>query len=409
MAGLFVTDPQSMSHRQIAAAYADPNGSGRVGCLRLVQVDGNLGVTLGAAVTTTAVNEELFWLAAGAFQGGRSSTDPERLRLTGRRRTRIVRHIRRQAGRHNERGSHMAKVLVIGGSGFVSGTVARAAVAAGHQTWVVTRGQREVPAGVTALVADRKDRPAFAETIASAGTDWDVVYDCIGYFADDARQDVELFRDRTPHLGFISTDFVYDPPHRKVPQPEDTEYYLTDDSYGANKRRCELELINGDTGDMKWTIIRPCHIYGPGSELGCLPKHGRDPQLLRRIREGEPLELVGAGYFLQQPIFVRDLAAFFLSIMGNANSYGQIYNMYGPDIIQSRDYYEMVAEVLGTRAKIAELPVDRYREEHPEHVSFLCHRVATLDKMRAHGLAVPSTPFAEGIVEHTKDRIAAGR
>jgi len=303
----------------------------------------------------------------------------------------------------------MAKVLVIGGSGFVSGTVARAAVAAGHKTWVVTRGQKELPAGVTALVADRKDQPAFAAAIDSAGTDWDVVYDCIGYFAPDARQDVEVFRNRTPQLGFISTDFVYDPPFRRVPQPVETEHFLTDDSYGANKRRCELELINGDTGDMKWTVIRPCHIYGPGSELGCLPKHGRDKELLNRIRAGEPLELVGAGYFLQQPIFVRDLAAFFLSIIGNRNAHGQIYNMYGPDIIQSRDYYDIIADVLGTKAKYIELPVDQYREEHPEHVSFLCHRVSTLDKMREHGLAVPATPLVDGLIEHTKSLLAQGR
>ena len=31
---------------------------------------------------------------------------------------------------------------------------------------------------------------------------------------------------------------------------------------------------------MQWTILRPCHIYGPGSQLGCLPLHGRDPKLI---------------------------------------------------------------------------------------------------------------------------------
>lgn len=302
-----------------------------------------------------------------------------------------------------------AKVLVIGGSGFVSGAVARASVAAGNRTWVVTRGQRDLPEGVTPIIVDRKDRAAFAQAIADAKTEWDMAYDCIGYFADDARQDVETLRERTPHLGFISTDFVYDPSQRQVPQPTDTPYYLTDNSYGANKRRCELEFINGDTGDMKWTIIRPCHIYGPGSELGCLPKHGRDVELLRRIRDGEPLELVGAGYFLQQPIFVRDLANFFMSIMGNEKSYGQFYNMYGPDIIQSRDYYDIIADELGTKCNYVELPVDQYRIDHPEHVSFLCHRVSTLDKMREHGLTVPSTPIVDGLIEQTRERIAAGR
>ena len=34
------------------------------------------------------------------------------------------------------------KVLVIGGSGFLSGTLARTALSQGHQVWTITRGQR---------------------------------------------------------------------------------------------------------------------------------------------------------------------------------------------------------------------------------------------------------------------------
>ncbi|MGQ9554307.1 MAG: NAD-dependent epimerase/dehydratase family protein [Anaerolineae bacterium] len=298
-------------------------------------------------------------------------------------------------------------VLVIGGSGFVSGTVARTAVAQGNKVWAVTRGQRELPQGVTGLVADRKDGEAFRRAIIGADVKWDLVLDCIGFEAADARQDVELFRGSVPQLVFISTDFVYDPPYRRFPQPEETEHYLSDNSYGANKRRCELEFINGDTGDMQWTIVRPCHIYGPGSQLGCLPKHSRDPQLLARMRAGETLELVGGGYFLQQPIFVRDLSALMLSAWGNERAYGQFYNAYGPDIIESRYYYKIIADAIGAELKVKELPVDQYRAEHPEHVSFLCHRIASLDKMRAHGLAVPATSIEVGLREHVQSLIAS--
>lgn len=300
-----------------------------------------------------------------------------------------------------------ARILVIGGSGFVSGTVARTALEQGHRVTVVTRGQRPLPEGVSAIVADRQDRQTFAEAIAGAGGTWDYVLDCIAYKADDARQDVEVFRGRTPHLFFISTDFVYDPAYRRFPQPEEENHFLTDDSYGANKRRCEEVLLGSDLGDMHYTIVRPCHIYGPGSELGCLPKHSRDPQLIERLRAGETLELVGGGYFLQQPVFVRDLAEFALSARTNSNSYDQIYNMYGPDIIESRYYYRVIAEYLGVPCRIAEVPVDRYRDEHPEHLSFLTHRIASLDKMRAHGLKVPATPIEQGLHEQTEALLRA--
>jgi nucleoside-diphosphate-sugar epimerase len=53
-------------------------------------------------------------------------------------------------------------LLIIGGSGFVSGTLARIALEHGHSVSTVTRGQREIPEGAQSIVVDRKDREAFA-------------------------------------------------------------------------------------------------------------------------------------------------------------------------------------------------------------------------------------------------------
>ena len=49
-------------------------------------------------------------------------------------------------------------LLIVGGSGFVSGTVARRAVASGWRVWAVTRGRLPMPDGVIAIVADREVR-----------------------------------------------------------------------------------------------------------------------------------------------------------------------------------------------------------------------------------------------------------
>ncbi len=298
------------------------------------------------------------------------------------------------------------RILLLGGSGFVSGTLAHTALAAGHQVWAVTRGQRAIVSGVTPIIADRRDDNALRSALAQVDCQWDLVVDCIGYEVSDAQQDIALFRERAGHLVFISTDFVYDPACRHFPQSEETDHYLAD-GYGGKKRQCELVFQEGDTGNMRWTILRPCHIYGPGSLLGCLPNHGRDPDLIAKLRRGEPLQLIGGGHFLQQPIFAADLAQTILSCAGNSLCHQQIYLTAGPDIIESRRYYEIIAEVLGVKAQIEEVSVSAFLAAHPDRYSFACHRIYDLSKLRNHGLYVPATPIMDGLRQHVESLLHA--
>lgn len=296
------------------------------------------------------------------------------------------------------------KILVIGGSGFMSGTLAQVAVEQGHQVWTLTRGQRPVPPDVVSLVADRHNSQAFVDAINLAGTNWDLVVDCIAYHPDDIRQDLAVLSARTHHLVMISTDFVYDPVHRQFPQPEVTDYYLKE-GYGGLKRQSEKVLLDAPAGDLNWTILRPGHIYGPGSELGCLPAHGRDPQLIDRLKNGESLQLVGGGYFLQQPVLARDLANTALSLFHNPTVFSQIFNVAGPDVVESREYYQIIAEYLGVSLRVEELPVEKYRLEHPDAASFLCHRFYDLQKLRESGASVPATPLKAGLRAHIEQKM----
>lgn len=296
--------------------------------------------------------------------------------------------------------------LIIGGSGHVSGAVAQRALAAGHAVWAVTRGQRPLPDGVTPLTVDRHDSDAMEAAVAGQQMVWDLVVDCICYDLPDIRQDVQFFRDRAVQFVLVSTDFVYDPLHRAFPQPEETDHLVTPEdgfpAYGTKKRLCELELIEGDTGGLSWTIVRPCHIYGPTSELGCLPLHGRDPELIDKLRDGAPIQLVGAGRFLQQPILATDLADTVLSIAGNDNAGHRAFNTAGPDVIESWQYYQIIADVLGVDLSVAEVPVQSYLAEHPEHASFICHRIYDISPLRRAGLSVPSTPIQDGLRMHVE-------
>ncbi len=293
-------------------------------------------------------------------------------------------------------------ILLIGGSGFVSGTVARAAVQAGHNVWAVTRGQRPLPEGVTGIAVDRHDRDAFQRLVGAVDVRWDLVVDVVGFHVEDAQQDIEVFSQRAKHLVFISTDFVYEPSQRRFPQSEEPAVYNTDD-YGGRKRACEQEFLSRNTGDMTWTVLRPPHIYGPGSLLGCLPMHGRDPELIQKLRAGETLQLVGGGHFLQQPVFAADLAGTILSCAKTPDACNQIFNVAGPDVVESRRFYQIMADILDVELRIEEIPVSDYRREHPERNNFLCHRFYNLQKLRDHNLNVPQTSLADGLKQHVAD------
>ncbi|MCP4644817.1 MAG: NAD-dependent epimerase/dehydratase family protein [bacterium] len=293
-------------------------------------------------------------------------------------------------------------ILLIGASGFVSGTLARLAVGQGHRVWGITRGERELPEGVTGLRADRHDSAALERALTEAGVDtWDMVVDSIGYDPEDARQDVILFCERAKHFVFISTDFVFEPSKRTFPQSVDNPHFLGE-LYGGKKRLCELEFINGDTGAMAWTILRPCHIYGPGSLLGCLPEHGRDASLIETLRAGTPLRLVGGGHFLQQPIYAGDLARIALGCAGNPKASDEIFMTAGPDIVESRHFYQIIADILEVDLQVEEVPVSAYLAENPDKRSFLCHRTYSLDKLRDCGLPVPATRLEDGLRTHVQ-------
>ncbi len=289
------------------------------------------------------------------------------------------------------------KILVIGGSGFLSGTVVREALAAGHDTWALSRGNKPIPNGAHPLVADRQDHAAFSRAV--EGHEWDLIIDCIGFKKEDAEQDIAAFGGRARRLVFISTDCVLsgiDRPWRV----DETYARHTPAPYGSGKRAAEETLLACDPERLAITILRPGHILGPGSQLGCLPHHGREPRLLDRLRAGETLRLIGGGYFLQQPVFAPDLAAMILSCAGNAASIGQVYFAPGPEVVASVVYYRIIAEILGVPLRVEETSITDFLAANPTMDSFCCHRAYSSEKARAHGLAVPATPLAEALRRH---------
>ena len=296
------------------------------------------------------------------------------------------------------------KALIIGGSGGLSGELAGQLTASGHEVWALTRGRRPLPSGVRSIVADREDWEAVASKLANERMTWDVVFDCICMNEIHARQDLEIVSRYTSRFIVVSTDSVYDPLHKKIPQTEEGVFLeetgsVREISYGANKRRMEKvfeSAMNAGNG-LKITLFRPGHIFGPGFQFGCFPEHSRQDDLLNRIVSGETLKLVGMGTYIIQPIFVGDLARVMIECVDNVRTFHEIFCIGGPQCIENRTYYEILADLLGCRVKIEEIPLEGYLEAHPEYSGHLCHRIYDLSKLKATGIGMPATSLSEGL------------
>ena len=286
------------------------------------------------------------------------------------------------------------KLLIMGGSGALSRRVAELALAAGHQVWTMTRGVHPLPEGVHALLADREDNDSVRAALASAQTCWDACIDCTGRTPHTARQDAEIVSRHTGRFVVVSTDSVYDPFHKDVPQDESNEHYLTDGGYGATKRLMEEAFI---ASGVNYTIFRPGHIFGPGFQLGCYPEHTRQPELLDHIRAGKPMRLVGGGEFLIHPIYVDDLALALLDCIGNPAACRQIFCIGGVDVVTNADYYRLLGRIIGCDVTVEEIPLEGYLEAHPHYSGHLCHRSYDLSKLRAAGIRMPDMSLEEGL------------
>lgn len=291
------------------------------------------------------------------------------------------------------------RILIVGGSGFLGSALAGVLLTENHEVWTLSRGRMVPPEGTVSLLADRGQRELFERTVRHADTYWDFVFDCAGYTPEQVHATLLLLPDLAEHYIFISSDLVYDPNKRRLPESEDTIHYAKA-GYGFSKRQCELRVMDPSYKIARRTIFRPCHIYGPGSQLGCFPLHLRDPLLISNLRKGLPLRLVEAGYFLQHPVFIDDLARTLAGVIGNPNTYNELFCVAGPEVLRSVDYYVLIAEILGYSLRIEAVPPAEYVEDNLDGPGYLCHRVYELTKLHMSGLPIPNTTMLGGLKQH---------
>lgn len=222
------------------------------------------------------------------------------------------------------------RILVLGGTAWLGYTVAKTALASGHEVTCLARGE-EVPAGVTLVRADRDDDTALA---AVAEGQWDAAVD-IARQPLHVRRAVRDLHDVAERYIFVSTGNVYasqegvgtDEDAERLP-PLEADRISTPDDYGPAKVACEDAVLEA-FGPHRSVVARVGLIGGPGDPSG------RTTYWVRRF--AHPSNEAGEVLVQDSPelptalIDVRDLATWLIHLAEQKSS--GIFNAVGNTVM----------------------------------------------------------------------------
>jgi nucleoside-diphosphate-sugar epimerase len=116
----------------------------------------------------------------------------------------------------------------------------------------------------------------------------------------------------------------------------------------SKKVRIAAETVI-ETSGLKYTILRPTMIYGS-------PRDRNMYRLVRWMRYLPFVPVFGDGNYLQQPIFVGDVAQAILSCLCNDQTFGNSYNIAGKYPLTFNQVIDTIAQHLNKRVWKIHIP-----------------------------------------------------
>lgn len=270
------------------------------------------------------------------------------------------------------------RILVTGGTVFVSLNTAAYFAGRGHQVTVLNRGSRPQMEGVEHICQDRLDEgltlPAF-----------DAILDVTPYTQEDIDALLNALPD-APCYIMVSSSAVY--PETNVQpfheaQPVGPNAYWG--AYGTNKiaaEQCLLERVPHAY------IVRPPYLYGPWNVLH------REAFAFECAEKDRPFYLPGDGSMPLQFFHVRDLCRLMERILLEQPEQ-HIFNTGNPESVTIREWVTLCYAAAGKEPRFVEVD-----PSVPQRSYFPFHAYAyQLDVTRQQALLPELTPLAEGLGE----------
>ena len=273
----------------------------------------------------------------------------------------------------------MRKLLVTGGTVFVSRFVAAYFVRKGDEVYVLNRNTRPQVPGVTLIEGDRNDLGDKLK-----GIHFDAVLDITSYTRADAENLVSALGSFEDYV-FISSSAVYP---ETLPQPFREEQPCGPNSiwgvYGTNKlaaeeylRRCVPQAY----------ILRPPYLYGPMQNVY------REPFVFECAEAGWPFYIPGDGGMKLQFFHVEDLCRF-IEILLEKKPEHKIFNVGNPQSVTIAQWVELCYGAVGKPVRTVSV------QGHPQRSYFCFHDYDyALDVAKQTALMRDTKPLAEGLAE----------
>lgn len=272
----------------------------------------------------------------------------------------------------------MKRILITGGTVFVSRSLAEYFVAKGEEVFVLNRNNHPQPTGVTLIEADRYH---LGEVLKSQT--FDVVIDVNTYTGEE----MTLLLDGLPEIKeyvFISTSAVYPEtlaqPFKETQKIGANKYWTT---YGSNKIAAE-EILQARVPQAY--ILRPAYIYGPYNNAY------REAFVFDCAKNQRPFYLPSNGEMKLQFILMADVCRLIDEIL-QRKPLEKIYNVGNEQTVSIKDWVKACYEVVDAPLKIIEVPAT---VNQGQYLPFPDYEYI-LDVTRQTELIGPSTDLKRGL------------
>ncbi len=248
------------------------------------------------------------------------------------------------------------KVLFIGGTGNISVSVSKLAIARGFSLTLLNRGQRDVTiAGAETITADITQPEQVRAAL--AGRYFDAVVNWIAFVERDIERDLDLFRGHCGQYIFISSASVYQKPLTYPVITESTPLSNPFWQYSRDKIACEERLLRAYREEgFPATVVRPSHTYdrtipvAVGNWASYIIPH--------RILEGKPVIVHGDGSSLWTLTHSEDFAKGFVGLLANPHAIGHAFHITSDYLLTWNQIYEQIGDALGVKPNIVHIPSD---------------------------------------------------
>lgn len=274
----------------------------------------------------------------------------------------------------------MKRVLVTGGTTFVSRYTARWFVEQGWEVYVLNRGSKAQEDGVQLICADRH-----GNLDALRGLHFDVVLDICAYTAEDITCLLDALHSYDDFI-FISSSAVYPETN---PQPFCENQNVGPNSiwgtYGTNKIAAEQVLRKRCPNAY---ILRPPYLYGPMQNVY------REPFVFDCAQQDRPFYLPKDGAMQLQFFHVADLCRVMQRVL-EIHPNEHIINVGNPDTVSVREFVQLCYGIAGKPVQLVEV-----HSNIPQRAYFCFHDYDyKLDVTLQHSLLDQTVPLEVGLAE----------